>query len=742
MRRPLLFGCICLAAFIAIRTCFFDAPPFYNEFPVKEEEQITITGQIYQKEYRSYYGTDQINLYLKSIQIIYPDTGQVSKINPKYKIICEWEPDAEEPELGRYVQIRGTWQSFEHASNPGQFDYADYYGTQYIVGKMKKSSLEINGEHYWYLREKLFKLRNLLQGRLYQALPEKEASILSKMLLGVNAGLDKEVKELYQRNGIVHILSISGLHITMLGMGVYKLLRRSSCPIMPAAMVGAGFLLLYGCMTGFGISVCRAVGMYMIHMLGEVTGKNYDLLTATGVMLTFMLIDNPRLIYHCGFMLSFASVLGIGCLYPILPLQEAALKKKAVPPSAIVRFLLRRFGGMLQGLWGSVAISIFTMPITLYYFYEIPVYSPFVNLLILPFMGMVMVVGIMLMILSRFSLLAGLEHIILNGYEKVCLLFEQLPGHTWVAGRPDLWQIGVYYVGIILIIWLCGKKSKWWSFGIILCVIFLGTDHRSDTDVTFLDVGQGDCIVVMTKSGKNYMFDGGSGSEKGVGKEIISPFLKCHGIGELDGIFISHPDEDHISGVRELIEQELVKIDTIYLPNVSSECKENYQEFLTCVADQKIVYYSKGDYVKTGNIKISCLHPVENFSGETNTYSGCFLLEQRENGFKILLTGDVEGAGEVLLTEQLREQGISQIQVLKVAHHGSKYATSEAFLEQTDPVLAVISCGNKNAYGHPHEALLERLEKYAEKICVTKDTGAVTIIPKKEKVKIWKKVGR
>ena len=739
MRRPLLFGCICLTAIIAIWTCCFDAPPFYSEFPVKEGEQITITGQIYQKEYRSYYGTDQINLYIKSIQIIYPDTGQVSKINPKYKIICEWKPDAEEAELGRYVQIQGTWQLFEHASNPGQFDYADYYGTQNIVGKVKKCFLKIQRDGYWPLREALFKLRNLLQGRLYQALPEKEASILSKMLLGVNGGLDKEVKELYQRNGIVHILSISGLHITMLGMSVYKLLRRCSCPLVPAAVVGAGFLLLYGCMTGFGISVCRAVGMYMIHMLGEVTGKNYDLLTATGVMLALMLIDNPRLIYHSGFMLSFTSVAGIGCLYPILPLQEAALKKKAVPPPIIVRFLLRRFGGLLQGLWASVSISIFTMPVMLYYFYEIPIYSPFVNLLVLPFMGPVMAAGIVLMILPHCTLLAVPEHIILNGYEKVCLLFEHLPWHTWVTGQPELWQVGVYYAGLLLIIRLCEKKSKWWSLGIILCVIFLGTDNRSNTEVTFLDVGQGDCIVVMTENGKNYMFDGGSGSEKNVGKEIISSFLKYHGIGKLDGIFISHPDEDHISGVRELIEQDLVTIDTVYLPNVALECKEDYQEFLACVTNQKIVYYSVGDYVKTGDIEMSCLHPVENFSGESNTYSGCFLLEQVDNGFKILFTGDVEGTGETLLTEQLRKQGHFPIQVLKVAHHGSKYATSDAFLKQAEPVLAVISCGSKNAYGHPHEELLERLDKYACRIYSTKDTGAVTIIPKKEKVKIWKK---
>ncbi len=739
MKRPLLFGCICLITFIAVWTCYFDAPPFYSEIPVKEGEQICVTGQLYQKEYRSYYGTEQINLYLKSVQIIYPDTGQVSEINPKYKIICEWKPEGMEPELGRYVQISGTWQLFEHASNPGQFDFADYYATQNIMGKVKKCAIEAQRSVYWPLREWLANMRNLLQERLYRALPDKEASILAKMLLGVNTGLDEGVKELYQRNGIIHILSISGLHITMLGMSVYRLLRKSSSPIVPAAVIGAVFLLLYGCMTGFGISACRAIGMYMIHMLGEVTGRSYDLLTAAGLLMAIMLLDNPRLLYHCGFLLSFASVAGIGGLYPILPLQETGAKKSAVPPPLIVKFLLKRFGGLLQGLWASAAISIITMPIMLYYFYEIPIYAPFVNLLVLPFMGMVMAAGIVLMILPGFSFLAGLEHIILNGYEKVCLLFERLPGHTWLTGRPGLWQIVVYYTGILLIIWLCGKKSRWWSVGMVFLVLFLGADFRRDTEVTFLDVGQGDCIVVMAESGKNYMFDGGSSTEENVGEEIIGSFLKYYGIRKLDGVFISHPDEDHISGVLELMERELVEVETLYLPNVETECKGDFQEILAAVTDQEIVYYSAGDYVITGDMKMTCLHPTKDFSAETNAYSGCFLLEQGEEGFKILLTGDVEGIGEILLTERLRQQGISQIHVLKVAHHGSKYSTSKAFLEQIDPILAVISCGQQNSYGHPHEELLERLEEYTDVIYATKDTGAVTIIPGKGKAKVWKK---
>ena len=114
-------------------------------------------------------------------------------------------------------------------------------------------------------------------------------------------------------------------------------------------------------------------------------------------------------------------------------------------------------------------------------------------------------------------------------------------------------------------------------------------------------------------------------------------------------------------------------------------------------------------------------------------------MEQGKEDFKILLTGDVEGVGEVLLTERLRQKGISRIHVLKVSHHGSKYSSSEEFLKQTDPMLAVISCGQKNAYGHPHEELLERLGEYAKLTYVTKDTGAVIIIPEKGKVRVWKK---
>ena len=728
VKRPLLMICICLIALIFIWTYCFNGPPYSEALPIKEEARLIVTGQICQKE--------KTNLYLKSIQVFDSGTGQVQQINPKFKIICEVNLQESELSLGQKIKLSGNWESFSHASNPGQFDSANYYGVMYVTGKLVDCSLEAQGEKYWFFREHLYRLRRALEERLYRALPEKEASILAKMLLGEGKNLDKEVKNLYQRNGIVHILSISGLHITMIGMCVYQLLRKCSCPILPAAAIACIVLLLYGCMTGFSVSSLRAIGMFLIHMLGEITGRTYDMLTAIGLVMASMLMKNPRWIFHSGFLLSFASVAAIGCLYPVLPLDEVNLKKSAVPPPWIIRFLIRRCKDMLKGLWASAAISIFTLPITLYFFYEVPVYAPFINLLVIPFMGVVMVAGIGLMVMPDIPLLAQGEHIILNGYERVCLLFEKLPYHTWCPGRPEIWQIVIYYVGILAVLWLCQKKSRWFILSVAGLILLLGMRFDNSTQVSFLDVGQGDCIVVRTQDGRNYLFDGGSSSYK-VAENIMEPFLKYHGVDSLDGVFISHPDKDHVSGILDMLDSGNIDISCLYLPLVDQTCQDGYEELLDRVTDQQVRYYGAGDMLEYKDLKITCLHPEKGLKAQSNVYSGCFLLEIQT--LKILLTGDVESEGEDMLLEELDVRGIEKIHVLKVAHHGSKNSTDEDFLEQIKPSISVISCGKRNLYGHPHAELLERLEKSGSKILTTPESGAITVkVGKRTVIETWK----
>ena len=257
-------------------------------------------------------------------------------------------------------------------------------------------------------------------------------------------------------------------------------------------------------------------------------------------------------------------------------------------------------------------------------------------------------------------------------------------------------------------------------------------------EVHFMDVGQGDCIVMRNENGNCYMVDGGSTSKSQTGKYQILPFLESMGIGELEAVFVTHPDEDHISGILELMEQSPwgVRINSLILPDVSREMK---QKELAELREQAaaygipVRYIGRGDVVQDRNLKFTCLSPEEGMAtDEVNEISTVLYTEYEE--FKMLLTGDVTGEPEWELLSGL--EGKEALTVLKVAHHGSKYSTPREFLEMTDPVIAVISAGKDNRYGHPHEELIERLEKRGCRIYRTAKSGAVTMQVRRGRIRV------
>lgn len=744
MRRPLLCGCICLFLSIALWMQLVNPPPFHSGNADWEGDFILLTGQVYQKEYRVSYGEEIVVLYLKSIlyseeaQASYLEKKQASKKlsdkNPTENIICELKmSELSEgsfvPKLGSRIWVRGKWQNFQHAANPGEFDAANYYAILGIGGKLQNAELLGAGETHWQLPEMLYQCRQYLLGNLYKAFPQKEASLLAKMLLGDGSGLDKEVRDLYQNNGIVHILSISGLHITMIGMGLYKGLRKVSCPMWLAAILGGLLILLYGIMTGFGISACRAIGMYLIRMLGEIWGRTYDMLTAMGVLAVTMLLKNPRLVYHSGFLLSFASVCGVGLLSPVLQPSKGWFRKRPGEKqiSSIGKKVLQK---LTEGLGVSGAVTLFTLPVQLFFFYKIPMYGVLINLFVIPLMSVVMCIGLLVMFMPGLAFLSPVETWIFAWFEWLCNAFEKLPGHTWLTGRPAMWRILVYYALLLTLVCLGKRKKPCIYPGLGILVLFIGIRLPEGLQITFLDVGQGDCICVQTAEGECFLFDGGSSSRSNVGEKVILPFLQYQGIDHIDGVFLSHPDTDHYSGILQILEEKWITIDRLYLPEVGKESWKDFQTLLESVGDTKVQCVAKGDCWEQGAFSLTCLHPARGYEAESNAYSACYLLE--EGTFSLLLTGDVEGEGEQLLTKELALRGIRKVNVLKVAHHGSKYSTSEEFLRELDAEVSVISCGRGNAYGHPHAETLKRLEEEGGVIWTTMDYGAITVKVGKE----------
>ncbi len=765
MRRPLFWAALCLVAALALRlgTGGFDRKS-QNDILRRLDAgvRLTVTGQVYQKDGQTIYLQDVSVCSQVSEGFSHSQAGDPRQmISSKENLKCDVET-AESIPLGSVCTLEGTFAPFFEATNPGEFDGAAYYRSLKIGGRLKEGSLLACGEKNWPLREFLYRLGERLKERLYHALPEKEAGVLCALLLGKREGLEESVETLYRRNGMIHILSISGLHVAIVGMSLYRLLRRLGAPLWAAAGGGSVLLLLYGGLTGFGISACRAIGMYLIRMLGQLLGRTYDMLTALALTGALMALGNPYLLRHSGFLLSFSAVLGMGLGAPLLGgKREAGRDKESGKDGEAGRGgeagrdresgrwsgrkkLWRKFAaGLGESARASLAVTLATLPVQLWFFYEAPVYALFLNLLILPWVKPLMGFGCLAMLwpgVSCFSLGAGL---ILKGYEALCRLFGSLPFSLWNPGRPVGWQIFGYYLtlGVAALLWKLAAAKRL-RMGAVLCLAgalcLLGLHPGTGNRAVFLDVGQGDCILIQTDSGETYLFDCGSSSRNAVGENVLLPFLKYSGVRRLDGVFVSHPDTDHMNGVLELLalgEENGIAICQIVLPDVEEGLfREQFGQVLEAAGAAggiPVRALAAGEAWECENARFTCLHPEKGWGlSDTNTCSECFYVEFfAKDGEKstLLLTGDVEGEGERALLSQLKGRGIEQVDVLKAAHHGSRGSTSQELISQIRPRIAVISCGRENRYGHPHRELLERLAQAGCQVFRTDEQGALIL---------------
>ena len=753
-KRPLSVGCLVVVILICIVTSLSRREPW--NCPDLEGQTVVVQGRVYQKEVKNQSGQDKTVVYLKQVSFA---GAKPADIEETEKILCYLGEGVPEPEIGSFVILKGTLKNFQQPTNPGQFNAPFYYQILRISFRLDRAEIQVKSDKFYKISEGLYQLRRKAGNKMDALLPEQEASVMKTMLLGEKGILDEEIKGLYQRNGIAHILAISGLHISMIGMGLYQLLRRTGIKIKPGAILASIVIILYGMMTGFAVSAIRAIVMFLLQMLAQILGRTYDRITALAVAAVLVLVEQPLYLFHSGFQFSFLCVLGISLILPILGNVRKGRK-------------------LLEG----IAMMAVTLPVYLGVFYQIPVYSMFLNFIVLPMMSILMGAGIV-MILAAFlwtplgTPAAWLITGILMVYEKLALFTERLPHHYWTPGCPAKWQLAVYVAVLILVAALgrtkrkavlyqkdCihrrGKCKKWittygipvgicWGL-ILLGVVILAWRFRPELQVTFLDVGQGDCIFLQTEDGTSYLTDGGSSSVSKVGKYRMMPFLKYQGASQVKAVFVSHADSDHCNGIAELLEQaelEGIRVEYLVLPDLADECRsEGYEELVELARQNGIAvqYLHEGQQFQDGELQFRCLHPSKGYRAEDlNETSMVLLVTYR--GFSMLLTGDVQGAGEEHLTQELKawkkpgatEHAETELTILKVAHHGSKNSTTEEFLKAANPKLAIISCGEGNRYGHPHEETLERLEKADVSWFCTKDYGAITVtVDGKSRVKV------
>ncbi len=650
------------------------------------------------------------SVYLKRVSVIYK-SKKVSIGNLRVFL-----KNRQKLPAGSLILVRGILEEVKAPCNPGEFDSRQYYACRHIYYFMKKASVEKKSKGFSRPGQFLLDMREKF-GKIFDKAAGESAPVFRAIVLGDKGELAPETKMRYQMAGIIHILAISGLHISVLGVGLYELLMRTGLGIRLAGMVSLTVMLGYGIMTGGGVSTMRAVIMFLVSVGAKLLGRIYDMQTALSLAAVLILLDAPAYLLDGGFWLSFGAVTGVGVIAP----EFCGICK-----------VKGRLGKMFVS---SLAVQVTTLPVMLWFYGEISIAGVFLNLLVLPTVGIVLGSG-------AAAALAGLGGnaaamlCILPGrgllwvYEGLCELAEKIPFCTWVGGKPEIWQMGVYYamLAIAVFVWKYRNLAGAAVVLTLLCTVVIRWRPEADFRITCLDIGQGDAIVVETPSGQNFLIDGGSSNKKEICRYQILPYLKNRGVSYIEAVFISHTDNDHISGIQEFLDYQAagvssVKIGSLVLPkwrNPPDAWKKLAESARR--AGVKVLTAKSGDVFYGKNVELRVLAPGEEARGENVNEEG-MVLEMVYGSFKGIFTGDIGIETEEKLLE---EKVLEDVSYLKVGHHGSGYSTGEVFLQTILPEFAVISVSETNTYGHPSGETMQRLQKAGAKVYCTKDRGAVT----------------
>lgn len=715
-----------------------------------KENTVIVQGKIYKIE-NTAFGT---NIYLKGVEV---ENGEKSVSVKRIFVNTEKIPNVK---IGNIIKVRGKLRQFEEAANKGNFDSRKYYLSLGFYGKIEAGTIEVINSDYSGIRQGLYEMRMEIIERLEKLCSDNKGifsiinnknGIIGAIILGDKTDLDSDIKELYSVSGIAHILAISGLHISFIGMAIYRLLRRRFRFLFSAA-VSIPVVLSFGIMSGFGISTIRAIIMFILKIIGEVLGRKYDAITAISLAGLVLLVQNPFVVCNSGFQMSFGAIIAIVLILPI------------------VEEILNTDNKIIKVLSANFTISLVMNPILAWNYYELPIFSFLLNIVVVPLMSVVIVSSIAGIFCSCIMFGFGKAVIfpgcgILELYTFLCNIINKSSVASIVVGQPKVTIIIVYYA--ILLVVLFGLKNIRTKYtraekerniikketGLVLekkakkerrikgqnvklrlaCIVgFLLLNYliyyipNPGFYITFINVGQGDGILIHGDNGTKVMVDGGSTSEKQVAKNCIVPYLKAEGIGTIDYSIITHTDKDYISGILEILENNnsnRIRIKNLVMPDINMK-DDTYNELIEKAKLKKInvLYIKKGDTLSLGKTKIKCIYPeTTTTASDKNDY--CTVLSVKNKTSKILLTGDISKEIEEKIKDDIEEN----YTVLKVAHHGSNYSSSEKFLKKVNPKYSIISVGKNNSYGHPGNETMERLRKQGGVIYRTDEKGGITI---------------
>jgi len=697
-----------------------------------EGKSVSVKGALYNEpEFEN--GKTRFVLKVESID----DKPLVKKRNIKLQVSIYGNDLINGLNYGSVVNIAGEIRIPPGRRNIGGFDSRKFLASRGISGTMsiqEKAITILEGNRGSWLKKTGYRLRHNILNTLNSSMPEKESSILAGMLIGYTDKMPEEMEEDFRRAGLSHIMAVSGANIAFLLTPFLWFLKKAGLNPRWSSALAFPCMLFYVYATGMEASVIRAAIMAGITLTGMLLWRNTDIYCSLAASAIIILVNNSFMLFDLGFILSFAATLSLVIFYkPVFCRLPAKLPK-------IIR----------DTLAGTIAAQLGVIPIIAYYFNTFSIVSVFTNLLIVPLTGMITVLGAILVILGNLFLPAARTlGVLLNIAVNIMLFITgKIAAIPWAEinmATPSIFLVLIYYFILLYLRFWHPKLAKEiarpvFASIMVLCgvvILFVSIPDKS-LQIYFADVGQGDCTIIRTPSGKNIILDGGGSinDTEGsyTGERIVVPLLYNLNMTDIDLMIASHGHMDHIGGLKTVVDRMNVK------KLMVADANDIEMKYLTDYAAEKgipVMYMKEDDILyEEDGLTIRALYPLrdEKLMPEESTTNAneLSLVTRLDYGeFSALFTGDIGFMSEKIILENHKDLSCD---LLKVAHHGSKYSSDKSFIEAAEPVVSVISVG-RNVYGHPGTETIERLVGQGSKIYQTINSGGIL-------VEVWEKETR
>ncbi len=609
-------------------------------------------------------------------------------------------------QIGDNYEFSGKLRTPFKAGNPSQFDYGKYLRNfdTFTVFYTDNAKL-LNGRLTlkWKFYQNLNKLRNKIINVHAKYLKSPNLEILGGIVFGDDAVAPPDyIKASFVNSGLLHILAASGMNVAFIyGFWVF-FMRRIRAPFKLTVLTGMGVVIIYTFMTGLGASVIRAALMLLFILAGKLIDRDAHTVSLLAFVAMLMLIYNPAFINDVGFQLSFIVTFGLLTTANVI---FEKYKESKIPDWLIGAILI------------PVIAQIWVAPIQMFYFNTFSTYSVLANVLSMPFLSVISFGGFIssiIAILTPFTdKICMLSDIILNFILNILVFisdfFAGLPHSLLTTTHPNIFQLFIYY-GIVLFVTMSiktGFNKRLVSTCILLFTILLLSlinIPSNDLQIIAFDVQNADCFLIKTPRNKYFIIDTGRAGYKGSkaqANSIIIKYLKDRGIKNIEGMIITHFDNDHSGGAVDIMKNLNVK--QVYINSFEDKSMTStniYKTLKELKIPSQIPNNNKSIYSENSLNMQTYLAEAE----EDNEKSIITLLSYKD--FDMLFTGD---AGTDAFNK-LKKDIPHNIEVLKVGHHGGPHVVSSEMLNHLNTKVSVISTG-PNAFGHPNKGTLDILRK-------------------------------